>query len=422
MNYSVKIPVIIIFLISLTLCFTACKKKPTPPAVTTTNVTNITQTTATTGGNVTSDGNADITSRGVCWNSLENPTVSNSKTSDGTGTGSFTSSLTQLTPGTNYYVRAYATNSEGTSYGSQISFNSNPIVLATVTTTTVTSITSTGAVSGGNITSDGGGAITARGVCWGTATAPLATGLHTTETGTTGTFTSNLTGLTSNTKYYIRAYATNSAGTAYGDEKSFTTEQLRDADGNVYTTVTIGTQVWMVENLKTTKYNDGTAIPNITDFSAWVSLATPAYCWYNNDASTYKTTYGALYNWYTVYTGKLCPTGWHVPSATEWGILETFLGGWSVAGGKLKETGTTHWNSPNTGATNISGFTAVPSGVRTTGGMNFGLIGQFAYWWGSDEGNSELGHCIWTSFSGQSTTRESEKKYDGLSVRCIKDN
>ena len=122
---------------------------------------------------------------------------------------------------------------------------------------------------------------------------------------------------------------------------------VQDIDGNNYLTVTIGTQIWMAENLRTTKYNDGTAIPLVTDNTTWANLTTPAYCWYNNDAKTNGSTYGALYNWYSVNTKKLCPTGWHVPNDTEWTTLTTYLGGTAVAGGKLKETGTAHWYSPN---------------------------------------------------------------------------
>jgi hypothetical protein len=246
MNHSFRILLIPILFIGLTICLTSCKPKPTLAVVTTTSVAGITQLTATSGGNVTDDGNAEVTARGVCWGTSQNPTTGSSKTSDGTGTGNFTSNIAGLTPGTTYYVRAYATNSEGTSYGNEVTFLSNPVLLATLTTATASSITQTTAVSGGNIASDGGGAITARGICWGTETAPLANGLHTTETGTTGSFTSNLTGLTANTKYYIRAYAINSAGTAYGDEKFFITEPVKtvtDIDGNFYNTVTIGTQV-----------------------------------------------------------------------------------------------------------------------------------------------------------------------------------
>jgi len=156
---------------------------------------------------------------------------------------------------------------------------------------------------------------------------------------------------------------------------------ITDIDGNVYHAVTIGTQTWMVENLKVTKLNDGTSIPNVTALTAWNNLTTPGYCWYNNDIAN-KKLYGALYNWYNVSTGKLCPTGWHVPSVTEWTTLINYLGGESVAGGKLKETGTTHWVTPNTGATNTSGFTALPAGIRYSNTDDFAesLGGETDFW------------------------------------------
>jgi uncharacterized protein (TIGR02145 family) len=421
MNHSFRILLIPVLLTGLTLCFTSCKPKPTLAVVTTTNVTDKTQTTATSGGNVTNDGNADVTTRGVCWGTSQNPITSSGKTSDGTGTGAFTSSLTGLTPGTTYYVRAYATNSEGTSYGNEVTFSSNPVILATLTTTAVTSITQTTAVAGGNISSDGGGAITARGVCWSTATAPLATGLHTTETGTTGTFTSNLTGLTSNTKYYIRAYANNSAGTAYGDENSFTTEQLKDADGNVYTSVTIGTQTWMVENLKTTKYNDGTSIPNVSDGTAWGNLTTAAYCWYQNDISN-KNPYGALYNAFAVTTSKICPSGWHVPSHSEWITLVEYAGGVLVAGGKLKESGTSHWSSPNTGATDEFGFKALPGGYRSPV-STFIFLGINGSWWTTTPYNQGYGFTVFQIGNVRAIIDyiSGVGPIHGMSVRCVKD-
>jgi uncharacterized protein (TIGR02145 family) len=410
--------------------------------VTTTNVTGITQTTAISGGNVTSDGNVEVTSRGICWNNSENPTVANSKTSDGTGTGSFTSSLTQLTPGTTYYVKAYATNSEGTAYGSQVSFSSNPVLLATLTTTTATVVTQTTAVSGGNISSDGGGAITAKGVCWGTATAPVATGLHTTETVTTATFTSNLTGLTANTKYYYRAYANNSAGTAYGDEKSFTTESIKtviDIDGNVYTTVTLGTQVWMAENLKVTKYRNGDAIPNLTDGTQWYNITTGAYGNYDNNA-TNGNTYGRLYNWHAVGTGNLCPTGWHVPTDVEWAKFRDYLiangynydgstGGNNIGKALASATGWTFSSIPgNVGNTdypekrNATGFTALPAGTRFQDG-HYNDIGDVTAWWLDTE--TYDGTCAWITFlwceAGSNMDANNELKRFGHSVRCLKD-
>jgi uncharacterized protein (TIGR02145 family) len=192
---------------------------------------------------------------------------------------------------------------------------------------------------------------------------------------------------------------------------------VTDTDGNVYHTVTIGTQIWMVENLKTTKYNDGNSIPLVTS-STWRNLTTPGYCWYNNDAATYKSTYGALYNWYTVTTGKLAPTGWHVPTDAEWSTLTTFLGGGSVVGGVLKETGTTHWASPNTGATNSSGFSALPGGDRgDDASSTFKDIGNYGYWWANDTTSS---FYRFISYNSAALSRTSNVTALGFSVRCVK--
>lgn len=189
--------------------------------LTTTDASAITSTTATSGGNITSDGGAAITAKGVCWSTTQTPTISNSKTSDGTGTGIFTSSITGLTPGTTYYARAYATNSVGTSYGNQITFASLAVV-PTLTTTAASAVTSTTATSGGNITSDGGSAVTAKGVCWSTSQSPTIANSKTTNGTGTGSFTSSITGLSPGMTYYVRAYATNSVGTAYGNQITVT--------------------------------------------------------------------------------------------------------------------------------------------------------------------------------------------------------
>ena len=162
-----------------------------------------------------------------------------------------------------------------------------------------------------------------------------------------------------------------------------------DHNGNAYKTIRIGSQVWMAENLKTTEYNDGTSIPLVMNNSAWSALTTAGRCYHNNDSLTYKKPYGALYNWYAVNTGKLCPTGWHVPTDGELHTLVLMLDADAVfvlgqesliAGGKLKETGTTHWYSPNEGATNESGFTALPGGLRRTNG-EFDLFSSHGYVW-----------------------------------------
>ena len=187
------------------------------------------------------------------------------------------------------------------------------------------------------------------------------------------------------TYYYIRAYATNSTGTAYGNEIIIITP-LTDIEGNIYYTVRIGDQVWIRENLKTTKYNDNTDIPVVTDNVTWINLTTPAVAWYNNSESYLDHKYGVLYNWFTVNSSKLCSTGWHVPNEDEWTTLVEYLGGEYNAGGSLKEQGTGHWTNPNLGASDIYGFTALPAGFRT--GLNpgtFRAMGYISRWWVSTE-------------------------------------
>ena len=295
-----------------------------------------------------------------------------------------------------------------------------------ITTSAVSNITTTSAVSGGTILSDGGAKITARGVCWSTSSNPTINDNKTTDGIGIGNYTSNLTSLLANTTYYVRAYATNSEGTVYGNELIFATIALpvvtvADYDGNLYDTIHIGTQVWMKQNLKTTHYNNGTAIayPG-TDNTAWQNNASGAYAWYNNDAATYKNTYGALYNWYAVNTGNLCPTGWHVPTDAEWLTLTTYLGGDGISGGKLKETGLTHWISPNNYATNSSRFTALPGGKRSASGT-YGFIGEGGFWWSSTEDYSVFSWGIVIYNNSGDAPRVSLGKPSGLSVRCLRD-
>ncbi|HUX96887.1 MAG TPA: hypothetical protein VMV47_14225 [Bacteroidales bacterium] len=203
----------------------SCTKedKPVAPSISTSAVSAITQTTASGGGDVTSDGGSPVTAHGICWNTSADPTISNNKTTDGSGIGTFTSSITGLTPGTTYYVRAYAINNVGTTYGDGKSFTTDPVLAPSITTLDAYNITKNSASCGGNITSDGGGTITARGICWSTSENPTTDGNKTSEGTGIGGFQSNLSGLTPNTTYYIRAYSTNSAGTTYGSQKSFST-------------------------------------------------------------------------------------------------------------------------------------------------------------------------------------------------------
>ena len=415
--YLVFLPGILINL------FSGCKKETAKvaPSVILSSVSNITSISATSGGDVTSDGGAAVTAKGVCWGTNQNPTTSDNKTNNGSGTGSYTSSITGLNPGITYYLKAYAINSVGTAYSSQGTFTTMALT-PVLNTTDVTAITTTTAISGGNVTSDGGSAVTVRGVCWATTPNATTSNSKTTDGTGSGTFISNLTGLSGNTTYYLRAYATNGIGTSYGTEVSFKTTNptsgtLTDIEGNLYHYVTIGTQVWMVENLKTTKYRNGDAIPNLTANTSWNNATSGSFCYYNNDLLN-KDIYGVLYNWHAVSDNRnIAPSGWHIPSDAEFITLRTFVGGEGAAGAKLKETGFTHWTSPNEGATNESGYTALPGGFRNPDGT-FANIGKSTYWYTSTLG-SIFG--LYNTSTQMYYGSGGNVKVAGYSIRCLRD-
>jgi uncharacterized protein (TIGR02145 family) len=195
-------------------------------------------------------------------------------------------------------------------------------------------------------------------------------------------------------------------------------QTVKDIDGYVYKTVTIGTQTWMAENLKTTKFNDGTSIPLVLIYDEWQALSTSGFSWYENN-STSKNSYGALYNWYALNTGKLCPVGWHAPSDSEWSALTNYYGVEEIAGGKLKEKGTTHWQDPNGGAVNEDGFTALPGGHRGFNG-GYGDQGDFGYWWSSTESNATEAWYRIIGFRESNIQRLNfGRKNSGYSVRCV---
>ncbi len=197
-------------------------------------------------------------------------------------------------------------------------------------------------------------------------------------------------------------------------------DTVKDIDGNVYQTVKIGNQVWMAENLKVTHYCDGTPINHVTDNSQWENLSTGAYCAFDNSEST-ADIYGYLYNWFAVTdVHNIAPSGWHVPTDAEWATLVNYLGGEEVAGGKMKTTGTTHWGSPNEGATNESGFSALPGGSRHGNG-GFRLLGYYAYFWSSTEYGT---YRAWSRVLGYSVSdvyRGDGGKQGGYSIRLIRD-
>jgi uncharacterized protein (TIGR02145 family) len=305
-----------------------------------------------------------------------------------------------------------------------------------LTTNTVSAITTTAASCGGTISSDGGATITERGVCWCTSQAPTVFDNKTNDGSGAGNYTSEITGLTPGTVYYVRAFATNSVGTAYGSSISFTTlDTITDVDRNVYKIIKIGNQWWMAENLKVTHYRNGDSIPIVTDKIEWSTIVTGAYCNYLNNAS-FVTTYGHLYNWYAVKDNRgIAPEGWHVPTDEEWKELEMYLGmsqsdansiNWrgTGEGGKLKEAGLVHWKSPNSGANNQTGFTALPGGGRAGYEPyegNYYYLYELASIWSSSEANNYLAWFRDISYQKSSIYRSNISKRNGFSIRCVKD-
>jgi len=414
------------------------------PKLSTTPISSITDTSAKCGGTIISDGGSSIIVRGVCWDTTATPTIENNKTEDGNGVGIYSSILSGLSPGTKYYVRAYATTSVGTAYGDTIIFTTNAI-LAQLSTTPISLITGRTARCGGTIISDGGSTVIARGVCWSTTATPIITAANRTEDGDGGgIYCSVLSDLSPGTRYFVRAYATTSVGTAYGETISFETLSyqfgtLTDIDGNEYKTVKIGKQWWMAENLKVTHYSTGSPIPNVTDNDEWESLSWGAYCAYDNDNANVEK-YGLLYNWYAVNDRhNIAPAGWHVPTEEEWQELEDYLiaKGYNydgtTEGNKTAKSlaSQTDWatSTSNGGVgndlskNNASGFTALPGGMRhfVHSYAIFLDIGNFGYWWSATVSGSTEARHRFLSYHNANFIHDHISKQAGFSVRLIKD-
>jgi uncharacterized protein (TIGR02145 family) len=347
------------------------------------------------------------------------------------GAGVYNVPLTNLLPNTIYTYRAFAvTNDNLTVQGKEITFTTLPLSLAILNTATPNPITSSFATIGGSITYDGGSPITESGLVYSNSPNPTITNSKIINTTAKNDFLMTISSLSPLTTYYVRTYAINSQGVSYGNQVTFkTTAQtinsgsVSDIDGNVYKTINIGNQVWMAENLKTTKYNNGAIIPNITDSLIWGNLTSGAFCWFNNSISN-KSIYGGLYNYYAVNTGNLCPIGWHVPSDLEWESLISFLGGTSIAGGKMKEVGTLNWLAPNVGATNSSGFTGKPD-VRRSNLVFSSNYKTSCMWWSStfvpsNNPNYTTGYTYYLVNSSTSVSKGfGNMKSDGILVRCV---
>ncbi len=379
-------------------------------------VTAITPTSATSGGTISLTGGAPHSEKGVVYSTTTNPTISNTKLIDNTVGLDWVSNITGLTGNTKYYVRAYATNVIGTSYGLLDSFTTSPII-PTLTTTIVTAVTQTSSISGGNISSDGGSPITARGIVWSKTVNPVLGTPSTSTDGaiTTGAFTSNITNISSGITYYVRAYATNAIGTAYGSQQIFTSLPIIDSSNNQYTTININGLEWFRENLKTSKYANGDSIENVPTAGDWGLRTSGAWVYYDNDVNN-DIIYGKLYNWYAVSDVRgLCPTGSRVATDADWTSLTALYGNDAAAGNELKAT--TLWTTPNVNS-NTSGFGALPGGGR--GGLNFGDLNNKGFWWTSTAFDASNSYARRLEYNTDTVTRYAENDKFGFSVRCVK--
>ena len=402
-------------------------QNPTLPTVSTIQALNITSTTATSGGTVNSDGGAPVTIRGVCYSTSPNPTLANSHTSDGTGTGTFVSNLTGLTPNTLYYVKAYATNSVGTSYGNEITFTTlTSVTLATVTTAAASNITANTATSGGNVSSDGGTTVTVRGVCWSITTNPTTSGSHTTDGTGIGTFISNLTGLTASTLYYVRAYATNSVGTAYGNEVNFTTlapwscgssftiNHIAGAVAPVTKTVTYGTvtnipgetsKCWITSNLGAD--HQATAVNDATEASAGWYWQFNRMQGFKHDGTTrtpnttWITTINENLDWQTSNDPCTLELGstWRLPTYSEWNNVDA-SGNW------------TDWNGPWN-----SGLKMHAAGYLSYLDGSLFHRGSSSNYWSSTKYDGPSGWDL--TFSSETSYMFIYDKTLGFTLRCL---
>ncbi len=389
------------------------------PTVSTTSVSSISYTSATSGGNVSSDGGSAVTARGVCWNTSPTPTIEHSKTEDGSGAGHFISDLTNLAANTTYFVRAYATNSVGTAYGNEVSFTtSSYTVLPTVTTSFVSAISYTSATSGGNVSSDGGATVTSRGVCWNTSPTPTIEHSKTTDGSGTGSFESNLIGLSENTTYYVRAYATNSIGTAYGNEVSFTT-----TSAPAFSTVTSPTgKVWMDRNLGATRVaNSSTDTEGYGDLYQWgrgtdghekrtspttstlSSSDTPGH-------GNFITESGENSDWRSPQNNNLwqgvngtnnpCPEGFRIPTAAEWNAE------------------CASWGSGNSAGAFTSPLKLPMAGYRHYTNGSLVNVGSNGFYWSGAVNGTYVQVLVFNSVTADMSNHSHAY---GISVRCLKD-
>ncbi len=494
------------------------------PIASTKPITSITNRTAASGGIILNDGGSDIIAKGICWSNNPNPTILNANfTTEGVGIDSFVSFITGLSPNASYYVRAYVTSGSGTSYGNELFFQTNtnaPSLNPTFSAFNISEIGSHTASFSATISSDINH-IASRGFCWSPLPNPTILNNHvevgkgvgsfsikqegftgggikyharafavnsygvfygeekifftqfdvptiqlsslkdfglsafayinipdsggktitqrgivysTTENPTTlndkilsgtgiGEFSITITGLTQKTTYFVRAFASNEVGTAYSNQIKLTTNTasttISDIEGNTYNTINIGNQIWMTSNLSTSRFRNGVYIPYILNSTQWATTKSPALSFYNHD-NNFESNYGKQYNWYAVADPQgLCPVGWHIPTNSDWTVLSDNLGGLNLAGGRMKNAGTTFWIFPSNG-TNASGFNGLPGGFRNVDGT-FGILLHNAYWWSATDENEQKAFSRSIVYTDNVLSVNSSLKNQGFSIRCLKD-
>ncbi len=412
---------------------------PDPPTVTSTLLDISGGVSAILYSNVSNDGGANVTARGAVWSTTTNPHIGlTTKTIDGAGTGQFTSTATGLEPNTKYYIRAFATNSAGTSYGQESNFTTNAGTPA-IGTTAVSSIGETAATCNVKISNDGGSAVTERGVCWSKATNPH-TGLTTKTANGTGkaNFLAFITGLTSNTTYYVRAYATNSIGTTYSNQIEIkTTQPISDNEGNSYKTVVIGTQTWMAENLKVTKYKNGDLIgTTATPAEDLTGTSSPKYQWPPNKSESNVATYGRLYTYYVVTDSRgVCPAGWHIPTKDELSTMVYYLknnghndnlySGNQIGPAMASESNWAYYSAIGSIGQvtnrNSSGFNGKPAGYRLDNGVYFSITKANAIWSSSKYNSSNFYYLDLEYQYNFVDVKYAGITLYGFSARCLKD-
>lgn len=398
------------------------------PSLNTFEASDVTMNSATCGGEITSENGYTVTSRGICWNTTGNPSVEDDSRNIGSGPGNFSTQITGLAKRTTYYVRAYAINSVGENYGSQIEFTTSD--LPSVSTINIHSLTPNSATCIGNVTDDGDTEITERGFCWNNNPGPTIDDDHTPFGNGPGEFSGIIEGLNPLTRVYVRAYATNINGTEYGDDIPILTPFTDDRDGKFYQVTQIGDQYWMAENLNYGNYvSTGTGQSN--------NEIIEKYCYDNEEANC--EIYGGIYSWWemTLYTSQIidpvqgvCPSGWHIPSDDEWKELEMAIGlteteannsGWrgTDEGDKLKLQGTEYWENTDADIANETGFSALPGGFNEY--QEFYGIGDTTSFWTTTLGAEFSYYYRLLSDHDAKIFRRYDQYTFGKSVRCVKD-